>query len=631
MYRFLANLRLRNLILVAVISFSVFIFAFTIIYLSIKVRSNAKVDSMAIVDRYTQSYASEIKGNFNEVMSITRTLAKAFIENQDENLAELNPSNKNILLNAVNSNPNFISVWFDWEIREIDPSFQLRNGRIANIAFKIGDNISIDRKIMDTTNQVIEGDYYYLRETKKEMMGEPYYDEITPELKGILMLSPMVPLILNDHFAGVVGIDLDMRKVQEVVKSIKPFEHSIAYLGSPKNMIVAHTYPENYNKNLLEVYSAHKEILEEAIQKINADIPFSFIYNNEIGEEIYVSMFPMKIGRDNEIWTRATETPLKEITAKSNSMFIYTILIGLAGILLLALIIFYILGNIFEKLKIAIRHSERIAGGDLTSKVEVIGQNEIANLGNSLNQMTDKLKSIVSGIISFSNVINNSSKEINNFSTEISQSSSNQAASVEQVMASIEEMTSNILTNSDNAKQTEIIAEKALKGITTGSHSAKQTAESISQIAENITIIEEISQQTNILSLNAAVEAARAGNNGKGFAVVASEVKKLAEKTQIAAKKITELSSNGVHIADLAEKELMLLLPDIEKTTQLIAEIATANAEQGHGATQIQNVIQELNDIAQKNALHSEQLYNKAKDLMSQAEQLRKMINFFKI
>ena len=198
-------------------------------------------------------------------------------------------------------------------------------------------------------------------------------------------------------------------------------------------------------------------------------------------------------------------------------------------------------------------------------------------------------------------------------------------------MASIEQMTSNIFSNSNNDKETASIAEKALNGIQSGSNSANKTVDSINKIAEKIDIIHEISNQTNILALNAAVEAARAGEHGRGFAVVASEVKKLAEKAQAAASEINVLSANGVQISDQAEKELSKLLPEIEKTTLLVKEIASANREQSEGASEIQNFVQELNSIAQKNASVSENLNSKAQYLSSESNQLKEIIKIFKI
>ncbi|NJO87975.1 MAG: hypothetical protein HC831_02675 [Chloroflexia bacterium] len=151
----------------------------------------------------------------------------------------------------------------------------------------------------------------------------------------------------------------------------------------------------------------------------------------------------------------------------------------------------------------------------------------------------------------------------------------------------------------------------------------------IDEIAEKISIIGEISRQTNILALNAAIEAARAGQFGKGFTVVANEVKKLAERAQEAAAEINAISEKGVEISKTAEKELANLVPDVEKTAMLVREITSASAEQSSGTDQIQNSIQLLNNIAQKNALLADELNTKAKQLNDEANKLKKKYKLF--
>ncbi len=483
----------------------------------------------------------------------------------------------------------------------------------------------------DTSDVVKDSPYYDKKNQTKEVVNEPYFDAITDALRGVLIVSTTTPLLIDGQFSGIMGVDLDMKKFQETVKKIKPYEESASYLISLGNIVVGHTNEEYYGKNFLELRPGFKTEYTNAIQQIKKGNAHSFIYENEQDEEIYVSIFPIIIGNDKETWALATETPISKVLEKSNSMFIYTIVIGLIGLAILYTIIYFILKSVTKRLLLAVNHSQKISEGDLTIKLDIEGKNEIGVLAVSLNKMADKLKDIISNVTNSSKTINSASSEITNVSSELSQSSSNQAASIEEVMASVEEMTSNIHNNSDNAKETETIAEKALKGVENGSNSANKTVISINKIADKINIIQEISHQTNILPLNAAVEAARAGDHGKGFAVVANEVKKLAEKAQVAATEINELSANGVQISDLAEKELSALLPDIEKTTQLVKEIANANLEQSHGATEIQNVIQQLNDIAQKNAAVSDSLNLKAQNLTNESKQLEEAIRIFKI
>lgn len=632
MYQYFKNYSIKNIVLIVTILLTLLIFAVTIIPLGFNVRKNAQDDSQVIVDKYTESYALKIEGLINEAMAVTRTLAYALSGNRDTSLYELHPANKKILSHTLDKNPDFLQVWFDWEMKLVDPGWKTKYGRVGSVVYK-GKNgeYLLDRHLKDTVNTEPDNDYTKTKKTGKEAVGEPYEDQLSEEFANVLMVSPTVPMIVDNEFLGWAGVDIDMKYIQDIVAKIKPYDISISYLISPGKAVIAHTDIENRNKSLLEINNEFKTEFEPAFAQIDKGKDYSFIYKNTLGEKIYVSMLPLTIGRDKEIWALATETPIDAVTEKSISMFKFIILIGVIGILILAFVIYFIIGSITKKLSLAINHSKKISEGDLTSHLEIEGNNEIATLAQSLNKMADSLRDIIKNVSKSTGEINSVSSEINHLSTSISKASSNQAASVEQVMASIEEMTSNIHLNKDNAKQTENIAEKALSSVQKGSNSAQKTAGSINQIAEKISVIHEISNQTNILALNAAVEAARAGANGKGFAVVANEVKKLAEKAKVAATEIDEISTGGLQISDATEKDLSKLLPDIEKTTMLVRAITNANVEQSHGATEIQNVIQELNSIAQTNAVVSEDLKSKAENLSNESTNLQKMVRIFKL
>jgi methyl-accepting chemotaxis protein len=256
---------------------------------------------------------------------------------------------------------------------------------------------------------------------------------------------------------------------------------------------------------------------------------------------------------------------------------------------------------------------------------------ELGRLGNSIIALSEKLKEVISGIQISSAHIADASKELSGTAQYLSQGSSEQASANEQVSASMEQMVSNINQNAGNAKETERIVINASEAMSKLNHASEESMKSIKVISEKITIISDIAFQTNLLALNAAVEAARAGEHGRGFAVVAQEVRKLAERSKIAAQEINLLSKKSVEITEHAGIYLKEALPEINKTVKLVQEISLASNEQNLGAKQINHGILELNTVTQQNAANSEQMASSSEELSAQAEQLNDLISFFKV
>jgi methyl-accepting chemotaxis protein len=271
----------------------------------------------------------------------------------------------------------------------------------------------------------------------------------------------------------------------------------------------------------------------------------------------------------------------------------------------------------------------KIANGDLTVKANVLSERD--DLGKALQNMVGKLQEIVAEVTSAADNVASGSQQMGSSSEEMSQGATEQAAAAEEASSSMEEMASNIRQNADNAAQTEKIALKSADDAREGGKAVVETVKAMKEIAEKISIIEEIARQTDLLALNAAIEAARAGEHGKGFAVVASEVRKLAERSQTAAGEISKLSSSSVEVAEKAGTMLEKLVPDIQKTSELVQEISAASNEQNTGSEQINKAIQQLDQVIQQNASASEELSSTAEELSAQAEQLQSTISFFKM
>jgi methyl-accepting chemotaxis protein len=272
----------------------------------------------------------------------------------------------------------------------------------------------------------------------------------------------------------------------------------------------------------------------------------------------------------------------------------------------------------------------QIANGDMTVQVETKAGDSTSMLA-AIKTMVTKLAHIVGEVNGAADNIASASEEVATTAQSMSQATSEQAASVEETSASVEQMSASINQNTDNAKVTDGMASQASRQAVQGGVAVKETVAAMKTIAGKIGIIDDIAYQTNLLALNAAIEAARAGEHGKGFAVVAAEVRKLAERSQVAAQEISELASGSVDKAEGAGKLLDEIVPAIGKTSELVQEIAAASNEQSSGAGQINVAMSQLNQITQQNASSSEELAATAEEMSSQAAQLQEVMSFFKV
>ena len=381
------------------------------------------------------------------------------------------------------------------------------------------------------------------------------------------------------------------------------------------------------NRDEVSVLNGYSQLKEE----INE--PVFFRTNTEKGKFL-VAIHPLRL-TDGKFIGHLFIFAKADRIAKQKAFIILMFVIGsLICVLLSSLVIIYLFNTfISNKINIILRRVNKLTDGRLSyaENEHLESSDEIGQLSFAINTLNNKLREIVSSIFQGAETVANSSIEINEISINVANGANKQAASAEEVSSSLEEMTSSIQENADSAMQTEKVSTIALTGINQLVEKSTESLKYIKDISQKINMVNDIAFQTNLLALNAAVEAARAGEHGKGFAVVASEVRRLAESTRKAADEIVGLSKNSVLITEQTFQLMTKLVPEIERTTRHVKDIALSSSEQNSASTQINQAVQQLNIVIQEYSSTADQMKSSSDKLEQEAQELKNNIMFFRL
>jgi len=407
-----------------------------------------------------------------------------------------------------------------------------------------------------------------------------------------------------------------------------PEDRQVFFDEMDRNIVLLKSYVRGdvaWIENLEKAAAVYKGDVNKLIDnQKNKEVLYSL--HQERSEELISKAVRLREG----VLSDASGTAEK-FSGTSMRSILTNLIVVLAAVAVALFTAVYISRQVTKPLKRGVDFAQSITRGDLTARLEVDQKDEIGDLASNLQHMSEIMRQTIAAVTTAADNMANASMELSSTSQTVSQGASEQASSAEEVSSAIEEMAASIQQNAENARTTEKIAAHVEKDIIDGKEKVVRTVNAIKEIADKISIIGDIAFQTNILALNAAVEAARAGEHGRGFGVVAAEVGKLAERSKIAAQDIDRLTRVSVSSAEDAGLIMNQIVPEIQKTADLIRQIVVAGAQQHAGADQINVAIQQLNQVTQQNAAASEELATNAVELSAQAENLQKSVSFFKV
>ncbi|MFG6463897.1 PAS domain-containing methyl-accepting chemotaxis protein [Roseateles sp. DXS20W] len=426
----------------------------------------------------------------------------------------------------------------------------------------------------------------------------------------------------NDNFLKTLGYSLDEVKGRHHrMFCDAPFAASAEYAqfwqdlnaGRPQNNVFRRIAKSGQEVWIQAVYAPVKDEMGRVVKvvKIATDVTEQMLATRMLNEAVAQAEQVTSAAREGDLAQR--------IPMDGKSGAVRTLCEGVNALMETTAVIFDDVGRVFGAL----------AEGDLSQRITRAYAGVFAKVRDDANGTGEKLAAVIDEVRSAADALTGAAGQVSATAQSLSQSASEQAASAEQTTASVEMISASISQNSDNARVTDGMATKASREAADGGVAVTQTVTAMKQIAQKISIVDDIAYQTNLLALNAAIEAARAGEHGKGFAVVAAEVRKLAERSQEAAKEIGDLAGNSVSTAERAGKLLDEIVPSIQKTSELVQEIAAASQEQSQSVSQIGDAMGQLSKATQQNASASEELAATSEELSSQAEQLQQSVAFF--
>jgi len=618
----------------------------------------------AMADRNARNVTGVTAGAVKAFMEIPLDEIRAYVKLM-EHIEEISdPEGRRDIVNfmlftVARENPDYIGVWAAYEPNALDGLDARYVNSSSSVTGRFESYYTNDHGKIELSplTGYLNADFYTIpMRTGKEYIVDPYFENIGGE--RILITSVVVPIMRNGRAVGVAGIDIELSEIRKMVSAIKPFDVGTAGVYSPSGMVLASYEESKIGKNLKDVSKdMYREYLDPLLRSLKDGTVFNeTFYSGEHGARIIVVTSPFYMGEDEDAWSAVTIVLESVIMAPVTQMTVVLLILGLVVLVVITFIIMLVSRSITAPLVSMENVFKFIGDGDFTHTITSDSKDEIGNISRSLNATVEKIKGLIGTIkkeaveltdigTELSSNMNETAAAVNEINANIqsikgrainqsasvtetnatmeqitinigklnenvdrqSQSVSQSSSAIEEMLANIQSVTQTLVKNMDNVKQLENASEVGRSGLQEVSQDIQEITRESEGLLEINSVMENIASQTNLLSMNAAIEAAHAGEAGKGFAVVAAEIRKLAENSSAQSKTISSVLKkikSSIDKITVSTDNVLQKFETIDKHIQTVSDqeenIRNAMEEQGQGSKQILEAIGQLNDITRQ-------------------------------
>lgn len=606
------------------------IYLASVLFLSFNGFRKTIADAETMAQSNARDIARQTEKLLNKEMDMASSMASMFLALKDERPDKRLELCSQMCNTLLTDNPDFLGVWYNWQLFTVNPKWNKPHGRLRTSFFYHNGQIEWKRDTLDINGDNTSGLYFKVKQLARSLATDPYLESYEGRFDHeVMTTSVCVPLIDQTEFVGLVGFDISLERYKQIIQSFDAETYGTVLLFSSDGRIIA---SNESTKTSLFIQQTDSALVTSSnlFETLKNDRQINTLIKTN-SDRLYYSIMPITLGQSPLPWGLAVMKPYRAITKEPKKQLAMFVLAGFAGIMFIAVVLYLILSRLVNPIKELSKAAAKISQGDLNVQVNDSRFRELSETGTAMNLMALRLRQIVSIIRENAAQIDASSEKLKIEVALLSERASSQASTVEEISTSMGEILSLSNQNTQQASQTINDSRQANSQLQISSAAVNETNLTSEAIAKEILVIKDITTQTQILSLNAAIEASRAGHHGKGFAVVASEVRKLAERSRELSDKIIEMSQHNSQNASEAAQALTVTEPAIIQISHSIHAIATQSKMQDNAVSQVNIAIENLNKHAQENALYADKMLDFANTLNKKSAQLNEQMEFFRI